>query len=382
MKRAFSTASSHLTKYSNLSSNERQRISQTSVGLYRILNKVISSHTRRESVLLLQPSIDHRDYGQARIIDAKKCITWKSMDTNMPHGVVNSYHNLESKIISFARHWTGKSNDDDDSGDEREIGDFNEMFGISAKSADENEVNAEEDFSDMSLYVSCVDLKNALRQGFDTTSVHGSLLKKEILDMQRFAIDSITLFEEQVKMFERTSISVDEERKIRVIAVSKCIGVSSTGPRFAYRIRIENFNEPDNDDENENNNDDVKEDAKNTSFQLLGRTWKIVEDRADSQTSLTGESSSSNNKEVVVDAPNTGAVGHLPVIHPGEVFEYMSGCELATVEGHMEGSFHMASVDRYTTSAQVGDPVEAFKLPADRRFKLPVEPFKLVANEN
>ena len=54
-------------------------------------------------------------------------------------------------------------------------------------------------------------------------------------------------------------------------------------------------------------------------------------------------------------------VGHLPVLHSGEVFEYMSGCHLTTLQGTMEGILHMAVVDATTPCAHLGDHVEALQ---------------------
>jgi ApaG protein len=50
------------------------------------------------------------------------------------------------------------------------------------------------------------------------------------------------------------------------------------------------------------------------------------------------------------------AVGHLPVIRPGEAFEYRSGCELHTLTGTLSGSFYMTEVDDVAESCQIGDP--------------------------
>jgi hypothetical protein len=63
----------------------------------------------------------------------------------------------------------------------------------------------------------------------------------------------------------------------------------------------------------------------------------------------------------------------------------MSGAELSTPNGSMEGCFHLASVDKQTTdSAHVGDEVEALKWKSndERRFEIPVGKFGLVADED
>jgi hypothetical protein len=68
-----------------------------------------------------------------------------------------------------------------------------------------------------------------------------------------------------------------------------------------------------------------------------------------------------------------------------KVFEYMSGAELSTPSGTMEGCFHMASVDMQTTeSARVGEDVAAlqWKSNDERKFEMPVGKFGLVADED
>ena len=75
-------------------------------------------------------------------------------------------------------------------------------------------------------------------------------------------------------------------------------------------------------------------------------------------------------------------VGHLPVIRPGESFEYISKCELGTKKGSMRGWFHMALVPTTTQSAQVGDPIDVLLHKDDDEeifFKVPVGPFTLTS---
>jgi uncharacterized protein affecting Mg2+/Co2+ transport len=173
-----------------------------------------------------------------------------------------------------------------------------------------------------------------------------------------------------LREMQRTT-SVSNEKNVRIVATSRCVGKSlntatdvsgvvgmgrgnpttATIPwrtRFAYRIRIENHGAH--------------------AIQVLGRTWLIQELLNDQP---TGE-------PVRVHAPQTGAVGKLPVLHPGEAFEYMSGCELATTVGEMKGCFHCCVVEDGTPSAVVGQHVEAFQ--SDQRFEVTVQPFPLLAD--
>lgn len=73
---------------------------------------------------------------------------------------------------------------------------------------------------------------------------------------------------------------------------------------FAYRISIENLN--------------------NESVQLLRRHWHIF-DSTGSKREIEGE----------------GVVGLQPVILPGQSHEYVSGCNLKSEMGYMEGTYQM-----------------------------------------
>jgi ApaG protein len=77
---------------------------------------------------------------------------------------------------------------------------------------------------------------------------------------------------------------------------------------WAYRIRIENLGrEP---------------------VQLLRRTWNITDAHGRTQT-----------------VKGAGVVGQLPVLEPGESFEYTSGTPLETPSGFMAGIYHMVATD-------------------------------------
>lgn len=77
---------------------------------------------------------------------------------------------------------------------------------------------------------------------------------------------------------------------------------------FAYRITIENLN--------------------NFSVQLLNRHWQIFDS--------TGE-----YKEV----EGEGVVGLKPIIKNGETFQYVSGCNLKTEMGKMEGHYEFINLN-------------------------------------
>lgn len=130
------------------------------------------------------------------------------------------------------------------------------------------------------------------------------------------------------------SMSISTEHGITVVATSS-VGKERWSD---YRMRVEN-----------NSTDFV---------QLLGRTWIITQDEL--------------APPVRVHEPQTGAVGHLPVLAPGQVFEYQSMAEGES----MKGSFHLCRVREGTRSAIVGQNVKAFAQ-TDQHFQVSVNPFRL-----
>eukprot|EP00635_Sarcinochrysidales_sp_CCMP3193_P005937 CAMPEP_0118889484 /NCGR_PEP_ID=MMETSP1166-20130328/391_1 /TAXON_ID=1104430 /ORGANISM="Chrysoreinhardia sp, Strain CCMP3193" /LENGTH=242 /DNA_ID=CAMNT_0006828075 /DNA_START=99 /DNA_END=827 /DNA_ORIENTATION=- len=125
--------------------------------------------------------------------------------------------------------------------------------------------------------------------------------------------------------------SLTETRGIRVLATSRYLGVNrdSKGKVFAYRIRVSNVSHP-------------------SVVQLRSRHWIVKED-------------GSGAPPVIIPKGSPGVVGKTPRLLPGTHFEYVSGTEIHTTHGSMEGSFEMASDD--------GDVFDAiihpFKLDAD-----------------
>ena len=73
---------------------------------------------------------------------------------------------------------------------------------------------------------------------------------------------------------------------------------------FTYRIRIENNSE--------------------NTVQLLRRQWLIFDSNA-----------------TVKEVEGEGVIGVKPVLEPGEVHEYISGCNLKTSIGKMQGTYLM-----------------------------------------
>jgi hypothetical protein len=119
-----------------------------------------------------------------------------------------------------------------------------------------------------------------------------------------------------------------------------------------------------------------------TRQQALHDFWYHVENTALEGKNAVGIPSTRSKQQlleiVTVQAPTTGAVGHLPVLRDGHIFEYMSGCEISTKVGSMGGCFHFAMVDDDTDSGYVGDSIDAFKLGEDEKFRVLIRPFSLV----
>lgn len=86
---------------------------------------------------------------------------------------------------------------------------------------------------------------------------------------------------------------------------------------FAYKVQIENLS--------------------NYSLQLMTRHWIIFDSNGASR-EVEGE----------------GVVGLQPIIEPGEMHEYVSGCNLQTDMGNMHGSYEMKRlVDNETIIVQI-----------------------------
>lgn len=85
---------------------------------------------------------------------------------------------------------------------------------------------------------------------------------------------------------------------------------------WAYHIRIENCGE--------------------APVQLMTRHWCITD---------------GNGRQQEVEGE--GVVGEQPMIGPGESFDYVSGCPLATPNGVMEGSYRMIRTDGTQFDAEI-----------------------------
>ncbi len=98
--------------------------------------------------------------------------------------------------------------------------------------------------------------------------------------------------------------------KVNIKVISEFIQQQSNAEQnrfvFSYTISIEN--------------------ASDLAFQLVSRRWLISD-------------ANSKTEEVCGE----GVVGEQPIIQPGEIFTYSSGCVLETEMGTMEGCYFMLS---------------------------------------
>ena len=97
---------------------------------------------------------------------------------------------------------------------------------------------------------------------------------------------------------------------------------------WAYHIEVENRGE--------------------VTVQLLARRWLI--------TDATGRTE---------EVKGLGVVGEQPVLNPGEVFRYTSGCPLPTPSGSMMGAYRMVANEDGQFDADI--PAFSLDLPGARR---------------
>ena len=233
------------------------------------------------------------------------------------------------------------------------------------------------------------------------------MTKADIVALHRRAIDSVSMLHAQKRLMDCTSVGHNIERGVKVTATSKwkSKGLLSRGAGlerneehvFVYRIRIEYIG--------------VNGSGKGKPIQLLGRRWRITDGIERKYQEHTGMDDYDHNDDddheepdvQVVDAPRTGVVGYHPILHPGDVFEYTSGCNLIDSIGKMEGSYVFCEIEEEDIEEEaqklgrIGDDLPAFKYEEEvddevdremeraenkkRFFEVPVEPFLLDASK-
>ncbi len=307
---------------SDTSSNKDARARLTALRLYRILQRLCGRLIpTAEGTIFLQNDISASDWGHYQIHD------------NVDDGDIVTVDETEELIRLFL----ALSGADPVSGISKENEWYDELMGLLPKVADKNTYPG-------THWTTPAELRGAIRFAFRSSSSLSSLTP---LELQALALRAIQMIEEQAKLWNQSSVSNTSNGLVRVTATSRCLGkvspvsmnASYSQPipkyRFAYRIRIENI-------------------SSSTTVQLLGRYWHIAEEHDNHD-----DDDENSPEPIEVDAPYTGAVGQLPVLQPGQVFEYVSGTDLTTPRGEMMGHLYMAKVPPQTRSAKSGDNVTA-----------------------
>ena len=361
--------SSSKVTYENISPSDFGSLNRTSVSLYRLLLRqcrkvglrATEGHISPDLVgrLMLQPPVNPSDPGRIRKLDGVS--TWISHSDTAIDGDTQEDDVTSWRIITFFH---------------RQANTRSPLLSHIPSLHQHLVPNVSQDgagvFDDINpfqyLVVSPKDLVHAVRSAFlrdsDVTeslgqAIKSKMTKEDVLTLQRRAIDAIPVLNQQLNLSDCTSIGINKKAGVRVIATSKFKGTGMSTPIasqnvFVYRIRIENINDPDDSSRPDGN-----------PVQLLGRTWRITDNVPDCE------------DVQVVDAPRTGVVGYHPVLRAGDSFEYMSGCNITSATGSMEGKFHMAAVDFLAKTTTVGENIEAFEYPDndERLFCVPVAPF-------
>lgn len=310
---------------SSASNAKDAKLRLTALRLYRILQRLCGSLSpTSEGNIFLQHDISASDWGNYQNHD------------NGNGGDATTEDQREELIRLFLV----LSGTDPVSGISKRNDWYNDLKSLIPNNADKNTNTTK------TCWTTPSHLQEAVRFAFrsSSSSSSSSLSSSEL---QALAFRAIQMMPDQVKLWNQSSVTNSQNGLVRVIATSRCLGTvtpvsmsASYSPltpkyRFAYRIRVENI-------------------SSSATVQLLGRYWHIAEEYDEDC-----DDDGSSPEPIEVDAPYTGAVGQLPVLQPGQAFEYVSGTDLATPKGKMMGHLYMATVPAQTRSAKSGDEVTA-----------------------
>lgn len=127
-------------------------------------------------------------------------------------------------------------------------------------------------------------------------------------------------------LFQHTAITAGVTVRVAVSFMPEQSRVGAGRWFWVYHIRIEN--------------------GRDETVQLKSRHWRITD---------------SNGMVNIVDGE--GVVGETPVLAPGETHDYVSGCELTTNMGAMEGHYTFIHADG--SQFEVAIPYFPLAAPAD-----------------
>ena len=153
-----------------------------SIRLYRILFRMVDG---LDDAFPLQEPLNPRDYGQARLF---------SMQTQGDSTL---------DIYKFFANW----HQDDP---------YIPTWYTAVSSFEYNDSDHEEETHSSSLWASKAELKHAIRQAF-----RKSPTSQDIVAMQKLAIYAFQDIQQQQRMQQRGSVSIDVERGVRVVATSR-----------------------------------------------------------------------------------------------------------------------------------------------------------------
>ncbi|MFB0610994.1 Co2+/Mg2+ efflux protein ApaG [Aurantiacibacter poecillastricola] len=129
-------------------------------------------------------------------------------------------------------------------------------------------------------------------------------------------------------LFQHTAITAGVTVRVSVNFMPEQSRVGAGRWFWVYHIRIEN--------------------GRDETVQLRSRHWRITD---------------SNGMVNIVDGE--GVVGETPVLAPGQTHDYVSGCELTTNQGAMEG--HYTFTDKDGVQFEVAIPYFPLAAPAEAK---------------
>ena len=374
--------------HTNLDSEKEDRIRLTTLRLYRLLQRQISEFDRKapgNDSVLLQPMLEATDWGRHFIF---KPSTPTQLEELFRLFYVWNDSAGERGLGVFSNGSTSTNMDDDSATPSSDtttsayssykpssIDDwYYELVSKPSGRVDDEKNDGNEDdesssslppMTSMTCWTTQQQIRDAVRKAFRSLNYDGNptIALLTAADLHKWAIRAIQIIREQQTLWKHSSVATTDG-VVRIVATSRCIGTSMPAPanippsvttpqiladaspkyRFAYRIRVENVSD-------------------DKTIQLIGRYWHISEETVAGRSIVGLEEEDEDALEppppIEVDSPATGAVGQLPVLHPGQVFEYMSGTDLVGPKGTMKGHLYMARVPSTARSAQSGDNIEA-----------------------
>ena len=205
-----------------LSSSPSSTASMTSIRLYRILLRQLQSLPAMDhSSLLLQPPLNPRDYGRARIVNLYPN---SSSAHNMEEDDNNN--NKQSLLHLFSRWQTLDNKGNDDPKSERILQSWyrtvtgdDDWIPTSPEDDDDDDVEDVEEEPSLSVWTTHRQLHEVIRFAFDSSK---QLNDPELLvGYQRLAIVAIRSLQDQEFLHYRTSVSTNDQHGVRVVATSR-----------------------------------------------------------------------------------------------------------------------------------------------------------------